>query len=99
MLYTISKILTDDLLQHCIDLINLQQDASLLLYQDGVYLAIANSTSGKKLAHLYHNKSIYVLTDDLIARGIKDKLLKNVTGINYMDFVNLTIQHNKMVSW
>lgn len=99
MLHTISKILQDDLLQYCIDTISLQQEASLLLYQNGVYLAISESATGKRLDVLTTTKKIYVLVEDAMARGIENKLLKNIVNINYTDFVKLTIQHHKMISW
>ena len=99
MLHIISKILPDHLLQHCISTVKLQQDACILLYQDGVYLALVESEYWKWLDTQIKAESIYVLIDDIRARGIENKLLDKVMPINYEEFVKLTIQHDKVISW
>ncbi len=99
MLYSLSKIPSDDLLQQCINIIMLQKNAELLLYQDAVYLAINKTKHGKQINELANTHKIFVLEDDHIARGLQNKLLNNIIIINYPQFVELTIQHNKIISW
>jgi sulfur relay protein TusB/DsrH len=41
--------------------------------------------------------NVYVLSEDASARGLK--IPKGFTSVNYDDFVRLSIEHNKVVSW
>jgi len=77
----------------------LQEKSALLLYQDAVYLAIAGAKYNNQLNALAEKLVIYVIEEDLLARGLKNKLINNINIINYSQFVELVIQHDKTISW
>ncbi len=65
---------------------------SLLLIQDGVYFGIY-------IKELSQYKNIYALEQDVIARGLINSYPKNITLINYEQFVNLVIEHEKNITY
>lgn len=99
MLYMISTSLAINYLKSGISIIKLQTNAGLLLYQDGVYLALKNTNHAKQLTKLAKTHPIYLLEDDVKARGITEQLLQFTNYINYEQFVKLTMQHQKIISW
>jgi len=100
MLHTLAKMPNHDVLQHCIDIIDLHENSVLLLYQDAIYLAIDDDTQyGTKIRTLAAKQKIYILEEDLIARGLQNKIIDTIIVTNYEDFVALTIQHDKTISW
>jgi tRNA 2-thiouridine synthesizing protein B len=83
-------------LSSCLDAFALLNKGDvLLLIEDGVYNALIGS------AYLLKNSdiSIFALQDDIIARGIQNKLLPEVKLIDYKDFVELTIQYYPINNW
>ena len=72
---------------------------SLLLIEDGVYFAL-HSTINTLLSSLEAQQiNIYALEEDLIARGISDKIHHSIKTVNYDEFVELTSSHNNSSSW
>ncbi|WP_025565710.1 sulfurtransferase complex subunit TusB [Psychromonas sp. SP041] len=68
----------------------------LLLMSDGVIAASASIEQQSTLLKLHESQRLYVLQDDLEARG----LVVNVGQIiDYPAFVNLTIQCKSQLSW
>lgn len=102
MLHLISKILCEDILDHCIYIIKEQENSCLLLYQDAVYFTLQTSKYAHKLQQLSRKHKIYILETDLAARGILGKVLQiknQIENVNYQQFVELTMQHEKIISW
>ena len=84
----------DSALSHCLKL--LTADDGLLLLQDGVY-ALTHHAYQPELANLSH---LYLLTDDIRARGIdSDITLANATQIDFEQFVALSLKFNQVMSW
>lgn len=81
---------------HCLqDCLNIAAiDDQFLLLQDGVY-----ALQKPDFINLYPH--IFVLKDDLKARGIPvDSIThKHVKAIDYAEFVQLTLDTNKTLSW
>jgi tRNA 2-thiouridine synthesizing protein B len=68
----------------------------LLLMSDGVIAASASIEQQSTLLKLHESQRLYVLEDDLVARG----LVVNVGKIiDYSAFVDLTIQCKSQLSW
>jgi sulfur relay protein TusB/DsrH len=66
---------------------------------DGTYaLQSSNFLTHEKITN---NKNIFVLEDDLLARGLSIPVNqgKNITAINYQNFVELTLNNSKTISW
>lgn len=47
--------------------------------------------------------NVYVLSDDIQARGLSAKIAKlqypNIHPIDYTEFVNQTLRHSKVITW
>ena len=70
----------------------------MLLFEDGVYGAIAGTDAAKEIAGA--DASIYVLGGDLAARGISsDKVADGISVIEYDGFVDLVTEHKAVNSW
>jgi len=73
-------------------------DDALLLLEDGVYQALRlDVTESKDWSALCEH--VYILEDDLHARGLKPPSNPNSTVISYLEFVKLCVQYDKIVSW
>lgn len=76
-------------------------DASILLFEDGVVGAISNSSVADKLSNAMSNgQSVYVLSNDLSARGLsEDRLIEGIKTVDYAGFVQLAADHDRVQSW
>ena len=79
-------------LQHCLQ--RIQTNEGLLLTQDAVY-AVMDKALYSKLIEL---RCVYVLKEDAEARGIVIEGSK-IQLINYAQFVELSLEFDKVVSW
>jgi tRNA 2-thiouridine synthesizing protein B len=70
---------------------------ALLLLQDGVLAALAGSAHLDLL--LNSPISLYVLQDDVEARGLSGHISRNASLIGYNQFVELTEQHRSQMTW
>lgn len=79
-------------LQHCLQRIH--NTDGLLLTQDAVYATMHQTLQAKLAEH----HCVYVLKDDIEARGVK---LENnhIQIITYAEFVELTLKYDKVISW
>lgn len=68
------------------------EDDGILLIEDAVVLATSNGESSN-----YNNQ--FVLEEDLIARGLKDKCNDSWKLVDYPQFVELTLTFDKSISW
>lgn len=69
----------------------MSNDDELILIEDAVQLAPSITVETPY--------PIYALSDDLIARGIADKVPAQIQTINYDEFVDLTLKHETTLSW
>lgn len=69
----------------------------LLLLSDGVTAAIAG---GRFLEFLQSAPiTLYVLQDDVDARGLAGQIADSVGRVSYTDFVRLTVKHAGQLAW
>jgi tRNA 2-thiouridine synthesizing protein B len=98
-LHTYNKSLNagEDRLQTCLRM--LEDGDSLLLLEDGVYLA-AQMHEGMQVRSLVPaGVKLYALASDVAARGISTKIPADFSGIDYADFVQLCLDHRRVVNW
>lgn len=75
----------------------LQAGDDLLLIQDGVNAAL---DGGRYLESLLNAPiTIYVLEDDIRARGLSAQISGSVVRVDYTDFVRLTVKHSAQMAW
>ena len=69
----------------------------LLLLSDGVTAAIA----GGRFLEILQSAPItlYVLQDDVDARGLAGQIADSVGRVSYTDFVRLTVKHAGQLAW
>ncbi|CAL4323931.1 sulfurtransferase complex subunit TusB [Buchnera aphidicola] len=75
----------------------LKKRDTLVALQDGVLIAL----NGNIVLNTLLKKSItlYVLKEDVLARGILDHICDNCNVINYSQFVTLTQNFSKYMNW
>ena len=86
-----------DCLQSCLEIAAV--DSGIILIEDGVYCALANTELTELISTALTRHKIYVLTPDLQARGIADSILAGIETVDYVGFVTLCTQFDKVVSW
>lgn len=69
----------------------------LLLLQDGVLAALEGSLPLNAL--LNAPATLYVLQEDLDARGLFAQISNKVTPVSYTEFVALTVKHPQQMTW
>lgn len=73
---------------------------TLLLIEDGVYLACEPGVTRLQAGMAGATGTrLCALAPDLAARGISARISPLVTAIEYTDFVALSLQHARVVSW
>ena len=72
---------------------------AILLIEDGVYAATRGNTAEAKLREAMGHLKVYALTPDLEARGMADRLIDGVTGVDFGGFVDLVAEHPNCQSW
>jgi tRNA 2-thiouridine synthesizing protein B len=72
---------------------------SLLLIEDGVYLATQLHADMPLRALLPAGVTLYALAPDLVARGISVKIPPDFSHIDYAEFVQLCLAHPRVVNW
>ncbi|MGE5003618.1 sulfurtransferase complex subunit TusB [Yersinia enterocolitica] len=72
------------------------EDAILFL-QDGVMAVLKNSESLNLL--LNNPASLFVLEDDVIARGLCGQISDSAMLIGYTHFADLTLKHQQQLAW
>ena len=72
----------------------------ILLLEDGVFGAIESAPCANKLTKLIEGGvKVYALSGDVKARGLQEKLRKDITVTDYNGFVQLSIEHRCVQSW
>jgi len=72
-------------------------DSLLLLLQDGVTAALAGSQMLIKLSA--SPATLWVLEEDVGARGLDEQISTNVARLDYTGFVAMTAKHPQQVAW
>lgn len=75
----------------------LAEGDDVLLLQDGVIAAVAGSPALEVL--LNAPISLFVLKEDLDARGLFGQISTSVTPVSYTDFVTLVAKHPQQMTW
>ncbi len=96
-LHTLNKSGNSALVGLCIAA--LDSHDCLLLIEDGVFIALDIKTNIALLSDLPYSINLYVLSEDLAARGISAKIRSVFTRITYVDFVRLSLENDKVVNW
>ncbi len=65
-------------------------DDAVLLIEDGVYAARAPTDTQAR---------VYALKEDVLARGLADRLATGINLVGYEEFVQLASDHQPIVSW
>lgn len=96
MLHTINKSpYSHQCLAECLRVCS--ADDIIVLIEDGVYAALANS---EWLAELLGKTSaVYVLHPDSAARGLNDRLASTIKTVDYAGFVQLCAETPTMMAW
>ncbi len=81
-------------LAHCTD------GDAVLMIEDGVYGALANSNVSDRVQAKAATVSLYVLNPDADARGLPpEKRLGDVQAVDYDGFVDLAAGHDRTQAW
>jgi tRNA 2-thiouridine synthesizing protein B len=99
MLHTVNKSPFErDALGSC--LTHALAGSSILLLEDGVIGAVEGNAFADQIKGAMSNVSVYVLGEDLHARGLTDdKVIDGITVVDYKGFVDLTAKNDKVQSW
>lgn len=97
MLHIINKSsLERNALESCLRVVSA---GAILLIEDAVLAATRGHASAERIAAAASNLRVYALQPDLEARGVGDRLIGEVTPIDYGGFVNLVAEHPNCQSW
>jgi tRNA 2-thiouridine synthesizing protein B len=96
MLHTVNKSpFGHDALRECLRVC--ADDAVIVLIEDGVYAATADTEWPKKITA--RCKNVYTLAPDIAARGLSDRIASGIKAIDYPAFVQLCCEHATIQSW
>lgn len=78
----------------------LDRGDALLLYEDGVYAALAVEGWAERLSPFMPDVRVHVLQADLLARGLgREQLADGVEPVDYGGFVDLVAAHSPLQCW
>lgn len=79
---------------------HLQAGDAVLIIEDGVVGARKGSQFADKIAAAASGYAVYVLSNDLAARGMgADDLVDGVKLVDYAGFVDLVAEHDRTQAW
>jgi tRNA 2-thiouridine synthesizing protein B len=88
-----------NIFNNCLEMIQHSSTMNnLLLIEEAVIAGIENTLYANNLQKLV-NMQIYILANDLKARGLDTKIPSAFKPIDHKQFVQLVIEHEKTVSW
>tara|TARA_R110000772_G_scaffold172303_3_gene284157 strand:- start:125 stop:439 length:315 start_codon:yes stop_codon:yes gene_type:complete len=102
ILHLINKSISNSpALDECLSLLQAaNKKSAILLLEDAVNAAISNQLNAELHAKINAlDIPCYVLTEDLQARGLLDKIAKGFTQVDYAGFVQLSLEYKKVQSW
>lgn len=99
MLHTVNKSPFErNTLDSCLRLA--KKGSAVLLIEDGVYAALANTEMAEKISARMGELNFYVLGPDVDVRGHSETpLIDGITIIDYSGFVELAADHSAVQSW
>ncbi|AWK14853.1 sulfurtransferase complex subunit TusB [Candidatus Fukatsuia symbiotica] len=95
MLYSVSRSPYQCDLASLLRLVTPQDD--ILFLQDGVVALVKKGAIYNLM--LSQLKNLFVLENDLVARGLRYQISDHVEVINYHAFVDLTTKHRQYLAW
>jgi len=97
MLHIINRSpFSDNTLENCL---NTAAGGEILLIEDAVCAATSGNAFEKKLRAAMGRFKISVLSPDLEARGLAERLIDGVSPVDYGGFVDLTVNNKTCQSW
>jgi tRNA 2-thiouridine synthesizing protein B len=73
---------------------------AILLYEDGVYGALAGTRFESTMAEALKKFQIYVMVPDVEARGMKiDRVIAGIQPVDYAGFVDLVAGNYPVQAW
>ena len=97
MLHIINKSpLTNGTFDSCL---RVATGGEILLIEDAVYAATAGGATEAKMREAMSRFKVHVLLPDLEARGMADRLIDGINGVDYGDFVDLVAENKNCQSW
>lgn len=79
--------------------LNTAAGGDILLIEDAVYAATKGNAFEAKLKAAQGKFKLHVLMPDLEARGLGDRVMDGVTGVDYAGFVDLVANNKNCQSW
>ncbi|WP_160118325.1 sulfurtransferase complex subunit TusB [Buchnera aphidicola] len=95
MLHIITKSPVNFDIQSLFLTINSSDD--VLTIQDGVLLSLNNNVYLKQIVK--YSVNLYVLYEDISARGLIKQLSNLFIIVRYSEFIELTVKHTKQITW
>ncbi len=93
VLHTVNKAPSINLIERCAA--SLQSGDAVLFLEDGTYHCMAQNL----FQDIKCDITMYFLKEDIIARGLADKVSEHANLANYRKFVELCAKHDKVISW
>jgi len=75
----------------------LKKSDDFLALQDGVLIALADNIFLKSI--VLSPVKLYLIKEDVYARGIHKNISSEFVLISYIHFVSLTLKHKKQMTW
>jgi len=76
------------------------EDDSVLLFEDGIYVALKGTGMEGQIKTALAKQFLYVLGPDLIARGfIAERVIDGIRVVDYAGFVDLAEKNDKVQAW
>jgi len=94
ILHTVNKT---EVLERCLAMVS--EGDTVLLIEDGVYASLEAPSTASTWASVDPAVSWRVLETDLAARGISDKMRAPFEAVSQAQFIDLTLAHEKVISW
>lgn len=92
-LHTLNKAPSAQMLASCTK--TLQKGDAIIFIEDGVYHVLEAAL----LESIPPKVGVYGLREDISARGLADKCEESIEVVGYRSFVELCVEHDKIVSW
>jgi len=98
-LHTVNKSpFASQTLQSCLG--HAKDGDTILMIEDGVYGATANTSVAEAVAARAKAVTIHVLRADMAARGIDvSRLIEGVIPVDYVEFVKMAAETDRTHSW
>ncbi|QFQ32332.1 sulfurtransferase complex subunit TusB [Buchnera aphidicola] len=75
----------------------LKKKDDFLALQDGVLIALTNSVFLDSI--IFSSANLYLIKEDVYARGIINNISSNFMLISYINFVSLTLKNKTQMAW